>query len=238
MALVLTLTFNWFEKSVVEEPTLSTVDVWCEGNKVSTSYNFVILNENEVESADSEDAPSRPTNTDKITKNDDQKSNFEGFAHTDGTRITVNEEKTTNPASPLSILNNYIPRFVGIDHAFQTILYSLSSSNKSCEKYIDDKSKTRTLVSFAMDTVVFAKDKVVDHVSNYFRTNFYISSFVGCVSESAIFLADRVKTTSHRYVNRLTADDPEQVWNDFSILSMNVPHFSILTFWGRCTSRK
>ena len=137
-------------------------------------------------------------------------------------RINRNNEKTTNPsstsASPVSILNNYIPRFIGMDRGFKNIFFSFSSSDRPSENSLDGRSKPRSLVSLAVDTVVFAKDKVVDQVSNYFRTNFYISSFVGCVSESAIFLVDRLQTTSYRYVNQLTADDPEQVLDRHGLL--------------------
>lgn len=143
----------------------------------------------------------------------------EGVVAACESRINRNNEKTTNPtASPVSILNNYIPRFIGMDHAFKNIFFSFSSGDRPSENSLDGRSKPRSLVSLAVDTVAFAKDKVVDQVSNYFRTNFYISSFVGCVSESAIFLVDRLQTTSYRYVNQLTADDPEQVLDRHGLL--------------------
>lgn len=201
----------------IDEPTLSTVDVWCEGSKVSTSYNFVILNESEGGSEPS--LPMTDTNTHDMAKNG---FSSEGIIAACESQIAANNNNVTNPsvmsASPVSILNNYIPRFVGMDRAFKTVFFSFSSNNRPSESSLGERSKSRSLVSLAVDTVVFAKEKVIDNVSNYFRTNFYISSFVGCVSESAIFLVDRVQTASHRYVNQLTADDPEQVLGRKSLL--------------------
>lgn len=178
-----------------------TVDVWSEG-KNSTPYNFVTMSESQERDITCENETENQNNLSQLSTS--LNSEHERKC---GDDVSVRENSfiPSSFISPLSILSQYVPRFMNLDRTLNSLQFTFRS------KFSKSSGNQKSLISLAFDTALFAKERALDQITSYFRSNIYISSFLGCVSESVIFASDRVKTASARYLNQLTADDPEQI---------------------------
>jgi hypothetical protein len=74
-----------------------------------------------------------------------------------------------------------------------------------------DSAALSKCVRTASGTVVTLRDIAVMHIARYVRSNVYLSSFVGCVHESTLFMVDRLRAGVELYSHILQGDDPEQM---------------------------
>lgn len=77
-------------------------------------------------------------------------------------------------------------------------------------RHLDSAALSR-YVRTASGTVVTLRDIAVMHIARYVRSNVYLSSFVGCVHESTLFMVDRLRAGVELYSHILQGDDPEQM---------------------------
>lgn len=183
------------------------VDVWSDRQSLqrgSDVYDFISLNEN-ISSAATVIMDGHASTEEKLFDEDKSSRAMKAPSRDDQKRESaVTEPYSTTMSflsSPLLLLNAYIPRFLGMHVPPRGGRVGLHRSQRRSESYM----------SLAVSTVRCAADLTAAQIARTFHSNVYISSFVGCVSESVIFLADRAQTTSQLYVKQLTADDPEQI---------------------------
>jgi hypothetical protein len=74
-----------------------------------------------------------------------------------------------------------------------------------------DSAALGKYVRTASGTVVTLRDIAVLHIARYVRSNVYLSSFVGCVHESTLFMVDRLRAGVELYSHILQGDDPEKM---------------------------
>lgn len=74
-----------------------------------------------------------------------------------------------------------------------------------------DSAALGKVVMTASGTVVTLRDIAVMHIARYVRSNVYLSSFVGCVHESTLFMVDRLRAGVELYSHILQGDDPEKM---------------------------
>ncbi len=74
-----------------------------------------------------------------------------------------------------------------------------------------DSAALSKYVRTASGTVVTLRDIAVMHIARYVRSNVYLSSFVGVVHESTLFMVDRLRAGVELYSHILQGDDPEKM---------------------------
>lgn len=70
-------------------------------------------------------------------------------------------------------------------------------------------SPLTTLVSQSLN--LMNASKAFGVVQQHLSSNVYLSSLIGCVSESLLFVSDRASTMSETYLSHLVSDDPERI---------------------------
>lgn len=66
-------------------------------------------------------------------------------------------------------------------------------------------------ITTASGIVIQLKDLAVIKVAQYIRSNIYLSSFIGCIHESTLFMIDRIQAGVELYIHILQGDDPENI---------------------------
>lgn len=69
----------------------------------------------------------------------------------------------------------------------------------------------RQLVSTSTGGIVHLRDIAVAKLAQYIRTNIYLTSLVGCVHESTLFMVDRIQAGVELYAHLIQADDPAHI---------------------------
>ena len=69
----------------------------------------------------------------------------------------------------------------------------------------------RQLVSTSAGGIVHLRDIAVAKLAQYIRTNIYLTSLVGCVHESTLFMVDRIQAGVELYSHLMQGDDPAHI---------------------------
>lgn len=69
----------------------------------------------------------------------------------------------------------------------------------------------RQLVSTSAGGIVHLRDIAVARLAQYIRTNIYLTSLVGCVHESTLFMVDRIQAGVELYSHLIQGDDPAHI---------------------------
>eukprot|EP00600_Ochromonadales_sp_CCMP1393_P006515 CAMPEP_0174954748 /NCGR_PEP_ID=MMETSP0004_2-20121128/599_1 /TAXON_ID=420556 /ORGANISM="Ochromonas sp., Strain CCMP1393" /LENGTH=1315 /DNA_ID=CAMNT_0016202601 /DNA_START=234 /DNA_END=4178 /DNA_ORIENTATION=- len=77
-----------------------------------------------------------------------------------------------------------------------------------------DTAALRKTITTTSGVVISLRDVAVLRIASYIRSNVYLSSFMGCVHESTLFMVDRLRSGVELYAHFLQSDDPENVHMD------------------------
>ena len=69
----------------------------------------------------------------------------------------------------------------------------------------------RQLVSTSAGGIVHLRDIAVAKLAQYIHTNIYLTSLVGCVHESTLFMVDRIQAGVELYAHLMQGDDPAHI---------------------------
>mmetsp|Transcript_4943 Transcript_4943/g.6803 ORF Transcript_4943/g.6803 Transcript_4943/m.6803 type:complete len:1165 (+) Transcript_4943:24-3518(+) len=181
------------------------MDVWAENSKSQDDYDFLLERESETNRCC------------EVVEGCENTNDWRGFGTkrkaVDSNTLSRNcfPKENSNENSNLHVpptsagFIDFIPRFLHFENMVKFLPFVSRNVIKS------GGIQSKNILTVAVDTALYATNRTCYQISAYFRSNVYISSFVGCLSESIIFLADRVNTASNLYVNQLTADDPERI---------------------------
>uniref|UniRef100_A0A7S3H6I2 sn-1-specific diacylglycerol lipase n=2 Tax=Spumella elongata TaxID=89044 RepID=A0A7S3H6I2_9STRA len=116
-------------------------------------------------------------------------------------------QKLANPA-----LNASANTFPGDDSpaSYGPSVGSLHHTILFLAQHLDSAALSK-YVRTASGTVVTLRDIAVMHIARYVRSNVYLSSFVGVVHESTLFMVDRLRAGVELYSHILQGDDPEKM---------------------------
>jgi hypothetical protein len=126
-------------------------------------------------------------------------------------RSTTNSFTTSRAIN--TRLNNDNSRGIYLDDSptpFSPSLGSLHQTILFLSQHLDSAALSK-YVRTASGTVVTLRDIAVMHIARYVRSNVYLSSFVGCVHESTLFMVDRLRAGVELYSHILQGDDPEKM---------------------------
>ena len=106
-----------------------------------------------------------------------------------------------SPSIPVSVQDT--PRYgPSLGSLHQTILF--------LARHLDSIALSK-YVRTASGSIVTLRDIAIMHIARYVRLNVYLSSFVGCVHESTLFMVDRLRAGVELYSHILQGDDPEKM---------------------------